>query len=302
MKRAAIDIGTNTLLLLIVDEDMRPVVDLCRFGRLGKGLDATGQLSPASIAVSLEICREYRDVLEKHGVDQVRVVGTQALREAVNARELIEPAEHLLGSTIEVIEGTREAELAFRSVAHSFPDLAGRPYVVVDVGGGSTEVIVSDGTRIVSATSLPIGAVRLADRHGLQPASGSVDRDGRPRAVSPIDRDIDEQLARLTLPSGVPLVATAGTATTLASLHLQLATYDSERVTGVHIDEAEVARIYSSLLAASFEERLAMPGMEPGRADVIHAGIAILLRLMRTMGARELITADRGVRWGLVYE
>jgi exopolyphosphatase/guanosine-5'-triphosphate,3'-diphosphate pyrophosphatase len=287
--RAAIDIGTNTVLLLIVDEARRPIVDLCRFGRLGKGLDASGRLSAESIARSLEICREYRRVLDDHGIDagRLRVVGTQALREAVNAAEFVEPAEHVLGSRIEVIEGTREAELEFRSVAATLPALAGTPYVVVDVGGGSTEVIVSDGRAIVSATSLPIGAVRLADRHAEQ---------------ARMERDIDGQLARLSLPAGVPLVATSGTATTLASLHLALQAYDSERVTGVRLSRDEIGGLYARLLAATVEERIAMPGMEPGRADVVHAGVAILVRLMRAMDAAELIVADRGVRWGLVYE
>jgi len=284
---AAIDIGTNTLLLLIVDDAGRPIVDLCRFGRLGKGLDASGRLAAESIARSLEICREYRRVLEEHRVERVRIVGTQALREAVNAAEFVEPAEHLLGSEIEVIEGTREAELAFRSVARTFPALASGPYVVVDVGGGSSEVIVSDGRVIVSATSLPIGAVRLSERHHDRAA---------------MEREIDTHLARLALPRAVPLVATAGTATTLAALHLGLEAYDSERVTGVRLSRAEVDRLYAVLLAASVDERMAMPGMEPGRADVIHGGVAVLARLVHAMDASEIVTADRGVRWGLVYD
>jgi len=135
---AVIDIGTNTLLLLIVDDQLRRVVDLCRFGRLGKGLDASGRLDPGAIAKSLEICREYRAVMDEHGVGAPAVIATQAMREAKNAAEFVGPAEQILRTTIEVIGGTREAELAFLSVARTFPELAGKPYVVVDVGGGST--------------------------------------------------------------------------------------------------------------------------------------------------------------------
>src|SRR5882672_5692429 len=118
MPRAVIDIGTNTLLLLIVDDRTRPLVDLCRFGRLGKGLDATGKLSTESIAKSLDICREYRRVMDEHGARVPTVIGTQALREATNARDFVAPAEQILGAPIEVIAGEREANLAYAAVAH----------------------------------------------------------------------------------------------------------------------------------------------------------------------------------------
>src|ERR1700704_2705433 len=112
MRTAVIDIGTNTLLLLIVDEAMRPVVDLCRFGRLGKGLDASGRLADDAIAKSLEICREYRRVMDEQGVERPIVIATQAAREAKNAADFVGPAEAILRASIEVIAGKREADLA----------------------------------------------------------------------------------------------------------------------------------------------------------------------------------------------
>jgi exopolyphosphatase/guanosine-5'-triphosphate,3'-diphosphate pyrophosphatase len=124
MSSAVIDIGSNTLLLLIVDERLQRVVDLCRFGRLGKGLDASGRLAEDAIARSLEICREYRRVMDEHGVRAPAVIATQALREASNAREFVESAERILGAPIEVIAGQREAELAALSVARTFPSSA----------------------------------------------------------------------------------------------------------------------------------------------------------------------------------
>src|SRR3954469_7462251 len=149
VKTAVIDIGTNTLLLLIVDENRKRLVDLCRFGRLGKGLDGSGKLSEESISRSLDICREYRGVMDAHGVVKPRIIGTQALREATNAAAFVGPAEEILRAKLEVIGGAREAELAFLSVANGLPELAGQAFVVVDVGGGSTELIVTDGTRVV---------------------------------------------------------------------------------------------------------------------------------------------------------
>jgi exopolyphosphatase / guanosine-5'-triphosphate,3'-diphosphate pyrophosphatase len=292
---AVIDIGTNTLLLLVVDPQMKPLVDLCRFGRLGKGLDRSGQLAPDAIATSLEICREYRQVMDEHGVDRPVVIGTQALREASNSRAFVEPAEHILGASIEIIAGTREADLAFTAVARTFPDLAGNPCVVVDVGGGSTELITSDGARVVSAVSVPIGAVRLTERHLAHDPPTVAEADA-------LTADIDAVLAPLVLPTGVPVVATAGTATTIAAVQLALRTYDPVAVTGLRISPDTIDAMLQRLLAATVAERKQIPGIEPQRADVIAAGVAIYARVVKRLGAPTLITCDRGIRWGIAYE
>jgi exopolyphosphatase/guanosine-5'-triphosphate,3'-diphosphate pyrophosphatase len=290
---AVIDIGTNTLLLLVVDEHAGRVVDLCRFGRLGKGLDASGNLAADAIAKSLEICREYRRVLDANGVKAPSVIATQALREAKNGRDFVGPAEQILGAPIEIIAGEREAELAFTSVARSLAELAGKPYVVVDVGGGSTEFIATDGARVVSAASVPIGAVRLTERHLAHDPPTE-------REIAALDADIDAKLATLDLPRHVPLVGTAGTATTLAAI--ELGRYDAERVTGLHLSRARVGELRRATLAATVEQRKATPGIEHQRADVIAAGIAIYDRALERVQATELIVCDRGIRWGLAYE
>jgi exopolyphosphatase/guanosine-5'-triphosphate,3'-diphosphate pyrophosphatase len=292
---AVIDIGTNTLLLLVVDEELKRVVDLCRFGRLGKGLDASGNLDPEAIARSLEICREYRAVMDAHHVDAPAVIATQALREAKNASAFVKPAEEILRATIEVIQGTREAELAFLSVARTFPELAGKPYVVVDVGGGSTEFIVTDGKDVVSAVSVPIGAVRLTERH-LEHDPPTADE------IAALDADIDRHLAPLDLPAGVPLIGTAGTATTMGSAQLALAKYDPDAVTGLRLAPGIVDEMRARLLAATIAARKGMPGIEIQRADVIAAGVAIYARAVHRMQSPVMITCDRGIRWGLAFE
>jgi exopolyphosphatase/guanosine-5'-triphosphate,3'-diphosphate pyrophosphatase len=291
---AVIDIGTNTLLLLIVDDDAHRIVDLCRFGRLGKGLDTTGRLSPESIASSLDICREYRAVLDEYHVQIPTVIGTQALREATNAADFTGPAEQILRAPIEIISGAREAELAFLSVARTFPDLSGAPYIVVDVGGGSTEIITSNGTAVTSAVSVPIGAVRLTERHlrSDPPTAGE---------LTALDSDIDAHLARLPLPPGVPIVGTAGTATTFASVALRLRDYDPDAVTGFRLSPVDVAEVADRITRATQAERRTMPGMEPARADVIAGGVAIYRRLVERTMAPALITCDRGIRWGLAF-
>ena len=292
---AVIDIGTNTLLLLIVDEAARPVVDLARFGRLGKGLDASGELAPDAIANSLEICREYRRVMDEHGVTTPIVIATQATREARNAREFVQPAEAILGATIEVIAGTREADLAFTAVARTFPELAGTSYLVVDVGGGSTELIVTDGSRVVSAVSVPIGAVRLTERHLKHDPPASEE-------VKALIADIDGQLDKLALPTGVPIVATAGTATTMAAMQLGLESYDPEAVTGFRMEQGAIDALLGVLAMTTVNARKLIPGLEPQRADVIAGGVAIYSRVMARIQAPVLITCDRGIRWGVAYE
>jgi exopolyphosphatase/guanosine-5'-triphosphate,3'-diphosphate pyrophosphatase len=294
VRTAVIDLGTNTLLLLVVDEHARRLVDLCRFGRLGKGLDATGRLDAGSIAASLDICREYRTVLDEHGVAVPRIIGTQALREATNAADFTGPAQLILGAPIEIISGPREAELAFLSVARTFAALAGSPYVVVDVGGGSTEIITTDGATVTSAVSVPIGAVRLSERHlRTDPPTAT--------ELSALHADIDAHLAPLALPHGVPVVGTAGTATTFASVALQLAAYDADAVTGFRLSPTDVTEVADRITRATVAERRAMPGMEPARADVIAGGVAIYARLMERTRSPVLITCDRGIRWGLAF-
>jgi exopolyphosphatase/guanosine-5'-triphosphate,3'-diphosphate pyrophosphatase len=295
MPTAVIDIGTNTLLLLIVDAAMQPIVDLCRFGRLGKGLDASGRLAADAVANSLAICREYRQVMDQHGVARPIVIATQAMREAQNAADFVGPAQQILGATIEVIAGQREAELAATAVARTFPELAAARYLVVDVGGGSTELIEVDHGRVVSEVSVPIGAVRLTERHLAHDPPTAAE-------IAALEADIDHHLAALALPHAVPVIGTAGTATTLAAVRLGLVRYDPAAVTGLRITPGAVSELLGRLLAATVAERAATAGIEPARADVIAAGAAIFARILRRIDAPVMITCDRGIRWGVAYE
>ncbi|MFN0249792.1 MAG: exopolyphosphatase [Kofleriaceae bacterium] len=293
MPTAVIDIGTNTLLLLVVDDARKPVIDVCRFARLGQGLDATGRLADDAIARGLEVCREYRRLLDAHGIAVPIVVGTQALREATNRDAFTVPAHDILRAPVEVISGEREAQLAFASVVRTFPELT--RFVVVDVGGGSTEIIAVEGGAITQSTSIAIGAVRQTERHlKSDPPTAEEAR--------ALFRDIDSHFERLDVPRGVPVVATAGTATTLAALSLRLVKYDAEQVTGYRMNAMAIDAQLARLLTANLLARRAMRGMDPGRADVIAGGVAILSRLVARIDAPEVIIADRGVRWGLAYE
>lgn len=301
-RTAIVDIGTNTVLLLIVerraDGSLAPLVDDCRFGKLGRGLDATGRLDPRSIETALAICAEYRRAIDAHGVARTIVIATQAAREASNARDFVGPAEAILGVPIEVIGGAREAELAFRAVAGTFPELAGTAYVVVDVGGGSTEYVATrDGRTVAFARSLRIGARRMTERHLAHDP---------PRAdeLAALAADLDAELAAIAgeLPRGVPVIGTAGTATTIAAIELGLAEHDPVRVTGARVAAATVDAQLARLAALDTAGRAAIAGVAPERADVIVGGVAVYARTLHALAAPTLITCDRGIRWGLAYE
>lgn len=299
MRIAVVDIGTNTLLLLVAETDgnggLRSLHDDCRFGRLGQGLDRSGELAPEAIERSLAIARDYRGHMDRLGVERVVAVGTQALREASNAALFVEPASAILGTAIEVVPGEREAELVSIAVNRSMPELADQTYAIADVGGGSTEIIVCDGAAVRSFTSVKLGSVRHKERYLLHDPP-------EPDETAAMIADIDRTLSGLELPTAVTLVGTAGTATTIAAVELGLHQYDADRIQGTRVPAAEVERQLARFLEQDTEGRAHVPGIERQRADVIHAGVAIYARLMQRLAAPEMIVSDRGVRWGLAYE
>ena len=296
---ATIDIGTNSILLTIADVasdgSVSVVDDRCRIERLGRGVDRSGALDEAAIARALDALREYAQAIREAGATRVAAVGTQALREVKNGNAFLEPARALLGVPVEVIGGRREAELAFGAVMRSFPELTRGPVVVMDVGGGSTELIVGQDGAIESLVSVPIGSVRLAERH-LQSDPPTAE-DGVALLAG-----IDAALAPHPLPSGVPLVGTAGTATTLAAVAIGLEPYDPERIQGMRLARVEVDAQLRRFLGLSTAERSQLRGLDPRRADVIPAGCAIIARVMARMQAETLIVSDRGIRFGLLAE
>jgi exopolyphosphatase/guanosine-5'-triphosphate,3'-diphosphate pyrophosphatase len=293
-----VDIGTNTLLLLIVEHDgdrLRRVHDEARFGRLGQGLDASGALAEEAIERSLQIARDYGETMEEHQVSKRVAVGTQALREAANAAAFVEPAQQALGCEISVVPGQREAELVFTAVAKSHPDIAQTDFVIADVGGGSTEIIVGGPDGMRSFVSLPIGSVRFSERHLTDdPPTGE--------QVRAMFEDIDSHLANLDLPMEATLVGTAGTATSIASVHLALETWDADKVNGLTLAPAIVEKQLAKHLELTNLQRARVKGLEPRRADVICAGVAIYTRLIQRMHAPSFVISDAGVRWGLAWE
>jgi exopolyphosphatase/guanosine-5'-triphosphate,3'-diphosphate pyrophosphatase len=297
-KYASIDIGSNTLLLLVADEregELHSIVDKCEFARLGQGMATSSSLHPDAIERSLTILGRYREELDGQGGLTIGCVATQAIREADNSADFLRPAEQILGASIEVIEGAREASLVARAVVNSFPDLCRQELVVVDVGGGSTEFVHIKDRKLVYLKSIPIGAVRLSERYlHSDPAT---DDESRQLATA-----IDTEVRALDLPSGILVVGTAGTATTIASLKLKLESYQPERIHGLRLSPHEVESTLAGLLSATLAEKKQLRGLEPKRAEVIAAGVSIYARVLDILATDEFVICDRGVRWGLLYE
>lgn len=299
MRVAAIDIGSNTLLLLVADVDddggLTAVLDEVRFGRLGQGLDDSGKLAGEAVDRSLKAAREFSGYIAELMPDRIGVVATEALRKADNAELFVEPAAKILGADIEIIAGEREAELVYVAASRSFPQLSSDTFVIADVGGASTEIIVGESGAVKSFTSVPIGAVRLTERH-LSSDPSTLDQH---RALV---ADIDRELFALDLPAGATLVGTAGTATSLASVEQKLRVYDAEKVNGFRLAPGGVDRLLARFLELTVAEKRRLTGLEPQRADVIAGGAAIYSRLIHRMAAPAMIVSDRGLRWGLAYE
>ena len=298
MRVAAIDLGTNTALLTIADvADGRAVAldERAEIVRLGQGLDKTGLLAPAAIERTLAVLVEFTAAVRFYDCERFVAVATEATRKASNGAAFVAAADRALaeaGGKLEVIDGEREARLAWRAVVASFPELTGTR-TVVDIGGGSTELLVGDAT-VESVISLPIGSVRLTER---LVAHDPPTADEHAQLVALVDA----ALANAPAPRGT-LVGIAGTVTTLAAMAQSLTTYDGARVHGSRISRATVDALVNQLATTALADKRRTPGLDPKRADVIFAGAVILARVMERAGVADCVVSDRGIRWGLIYE
>ena len=295
MRIAAIDIGTNTVLLLVADRggggQLRAVAERATITRLGEGVDRTRQFAPAAVARTIACLTEYASVVREFGVARVAIVGTSAMRDARGGEALQQAVRGLLGVEARVISGQEEAQLTFRGALSGLPATAKAEAVVFDIGGGSTEVVVgrNEPLEVVLAESLEVGSVRLTERHGQDAAA--------------IARAVQAAIAHLPpiAPANVP-VGVAGTMTTLAAVSMGLVPYDGERVHGHTMSRDKLTAVVSRLAGLGVEERRAVAGMDPERADVIVAGGLIAVALLAHWGARAVRISNRGVRWGVAEQ
>jgi len=304
LRVAAIDIGTNTVLLLVAEVgergDLLPIVDRAEITRLGQGVDRTKSLAPEAVERTLACLRGYAAEIAKVGADALDVVGTSAMRDAGGAEgghdsPFVDRAKEILGVAPRVISGDEEASLAFAGGVLGL-GLSGE-VTAFDIGGGSTELIhghVTDaGAEVDQRKSIDVGSVRLFERHVRADPPSSMEMSVVRAFV------LDQLLALKPPPLGQPLVGMAGTVTSLAAIARAIHPYDPGRVHGLRLSASEIAQTARQLAALPLAERKSVTGLEPKRADVIPVGAAIVEAVVGWARAHEVIVSDRGVRWGL---
>jgi exopolyphosphatase / guanosine-5'-triphosphate,3'-diphosphate pyrophosphatase len=302
-KVAAIDIGTNSVLLVIAAAEaagLRPLLERATITRMGEGVDKTRRLAPAAVERNLDCLRAYAEDLRAHGRPRLDVVGTSALRDAEGARAFLDEAERILGVRPRVIAGDEEARLTFRGAVSGLA-LSGT-LLVFDIGGGSTELIVGDAAGSAppkSRVSLDIGSVRLFERH-VQSDPPLAQELAQVEAQIARELAAAPPLSEVGAGQAITLVGVAGTVTTLKALELGLEPYDGARVHGAVLTLSAVEELCAKLASLPLAERQKLPGLEPKRADVIVVGALIVRDVLRRAGALQTVVSDRGVRFGLL--
>jgi exopolyphosphatase / guanosine-5'-triphosphate,3'-diphosphate pyrophosphatase len=300
MRVGAIDIGTNTVLLLVAetgeDGELRAVEDHATITRLGQDVDKTRTLHPDAIARTTACLDAYAGVVRRLGVTRLDVVGTSAMRDAKGGELVRAHVKRVLGVEARVISGDEEARVSFAGATSGLGyGAAGGELCVFDIGGGSTEVILGAAPSTVRwAKSFDVGSVRLTERHV---------RADPPTAeeLARVTADLDRTFTDIPPFAGVP-VGVAGTMTTLAAVALELETYDGARVHGLEMPTTELRRVVHSLAAKTVADRRKVTGLEPKRADVIVAGGLVALALLERWSVKAVRISDRGVRWGIAQE
>lgn len=296
MIAAGLDIGTNTILMVVAevhDDGTYTVLhDMHRIPRLGQGVDASGRISEEAIGRAVDVLKEYRTILDGAGSPPTLCVATSAVRDAANRDEVVQQLQDVIQAPVWAIEGHAEAELTFLGTVGSHsPDA-----VVLDIGGGSTEFVRGALGKPEFLESVNIGALRLTERFVVERPVSDAQR-------SSLFDSIDAELIRHLSPiqgCGAPVYAVAGTPVALASLSLGLVHYERSALEGYRLTLAEVEQRTASLLSMSLSELRTLPGVPPNRADILPAGAAILYRSMLFLGVQEVIVSTQGLRYGIM--
>jgi exopolyphosphatase / guanosine-5'-triphosphate,3'-diphosphate pyrophosphatase len=295
--KASIDLGTNSARLLIGvagnRHAIRPLVVKRVVTRLGGGFTRENGLSRQACERSLAVMREFADDIERYGVETVRAVATSAVRDAVNGGAFADEVLRKTGIRLEIIDGREEALFTLRGVVSGLADNG--DYLVFDIGGGSTEFTLARGENLLFTRSLPLGVVRLTEgKITVEAMAEKICRE-----LNTLRNEMESTGAG-TISSGVTLVGTAGTVTTLAAVDLNMADYDYSRVQGHILSLSAIRGIYRSLLPLTPDQRLLVPGVEKGREDLIIAGALIVIKTMELFRFEECTVSDAGLLEGLL--
>ncbi|HUZ37055.1 MAG TPA: Ppx/GppA phosphatase family protein [Streptosporangiaceae bacterium] len=306
MRVAAIDCGTNSLRLLVADVDpaagtLADVDRRMEIVRLGQGVDATGRLAPDALARTLAVLADYAATVAGAGAPPVRMVATSATRDAANAADFVTGVRGVLGIDPEVLTGDEEALLSFTgATAELAAGQAAPPYLVADIGGGSTEFVLGDPPMVTAAASVDIGCVRMTERHlrGDPPTPAQA-----AAARADIDAALDVVAAKIPVTDARTLVGLAGSVTTVAALALGLQAYDAARIHHARISAGQVREQAARLLAQPHAERARLGVMHPGRVDVIAGGAMVLEEIMTRFRFTEVLVSEHdildGIAWSL---
>ncbi len=300
MKRAAVlDIGTNAIKFLIAEKNAdggwTTVLDSSQVTRLGQGLHTSGRISMPAMERSIAAIQSFLGIAREHHVDQILAVGTMALRSAANAGEFVDRLQREANLKIEIIDGEEEARLSWLAVMSSLPVPQGQ-WLIFDVGGGSTEFIFGHDRNLIKKISLNIGVVRLTEQILT---SDPVSDDHYQLA----DQTIKAAFTEIPMSGRIEaLIGVGATMTTLGAMQHQLRRYQADLVHGLHLSQAEVMKLVSTLRSKTIEERKQMPGLPADRADVILAGGMIVAAIMQQTHSDAVIISDRGVRHGLLID
>jgi exopolyphosphatase/guanosine-5'-triphosphate,3'-diphosphate pyrophosphatase len=314
---ATIDVGTNTILLLVADLDedgaFRVLTDRAEIARLGEGVDRTHSLSAAGVERALEVLREYVHACRNFGVEEIAAAGTSALRDALNANSFLARLKRELKLDLRILSGREEAAYSYLAVEKGL-QLGAKDVLVVDVGGGSTEFIWAKDGKLHGWASLDVGSVRLTERFL---ASDPARKEECDRLIQTVDQSLTKLLAdwgALRQAQGESrrpesgesrrtiMVGIAGTFTTLSAVEKGLTHYSHSEVHGSRLTRAEVERQIEIYRSKTIAERKQIAGLEPKRADVILAGALAIQRIMALFDIDEAIVSDQGIRYGLLYE
>ena len=299
---AAIDIGTNTVRLLVAEtvgpDDYTVLHEEQQITRLGEGLRSTGVLQDAPRRRSLTVLRRFADLARSLKAAEIAAVATSAVREARNGQEFVAEVWREAGLALRVIDGEEEARLTLLGVRHGLR-LGSRRVLAIDIGGGSTEFVLARGEVIEGIVSTGLGVVKLTEQYLV---SDPPTVDERRRLEEFVGTRIDRLRRELPGLEAAQLVGTAGTVTTLAAVDLALVTYDRQKVRGHCLSLARVRELLDRLAALALRERRGIPGLEPGRADIIIAGAAILAVSMERLGYHELRVSNDGLREGILLD
>jgi exopolyphosphatase/guanosine-5'-triphosphate,3'-diphosphate pyrophosphatase len=294
---ASVDLGTNSTRVLVGRPTGAGLEILDRrntITRLGQGVGASGRLALEAVERTLDCLRGYREVLDRHGVERVRVAATSASRDAANRDEFFGAVEALIGTRPELLSGDEEGRLSFRGATGEL-DPASGPFLVVDIGGGSTEFIVGTD-RVEGVMSVDIGCVRLTEKflHHDPPQPEELSA-----CISLTDAYLDDVVREIPAAEARTMVGLAGTVTTVAAVEIGLETYDRDRIHHFHLTREAAEDVFRTLATESRADRVHNPGLEEARADVIVAGCCVLVALFRHLGFDEMIVSEADILDGL---